>query len=109
MRLEELKKGFWGYRKEPVFQYLTQIEDACAQKLREREEQMEALRRQSQERIQALEEKLQDPEVATDYEAVTTTSQEIADLHEKGESLLLEWTQLSEELEELEQAAGQER
>lgn len=60
-------------------------------------------------RIQALEEKLQDPEVATDYEAVTTTSQEIADLHEKGESLLLEWTQLSEELEELEQAAGQER
>ncbi len=60
-------------------------------------------------RIQALEEKLQDPEVATDYEAVTTTSQEIADLHEKGESLLLEWTQLSEELEELEQAASQER
>ena len=56
MRLEELKKGFWGYRKEPVFQYLTQIEDACARKLREREEQMEALRRQSQERIQALEE-----------------------------------------------------
>ena len=60
-------------------------------------------------RIQALEEKLQDPEVATDYEAVTTTSQEIADLHEKGESLLLEWTQLSEELEELEQVASQER
>ena len=60
-------------------------------------------------RIQALEEKLQDPEVAADYEAVTTTSQEIAGLHEKGESLLLEWTQLSEELEELEQAASQER
>ena len=40
MRLEDLKKGFWGYRKEPVFQYLTQIEDACARKLREREEQM---------------------------------------------------------------------
>ena len=58
MRLEELKKGFWGYRKEPVFQYLTQIEDACARKLREREEQMEALRRQSQERIQALEQEL---------------------------------------------------
>ena len=60
-------------------------------------------------RIQALEEKLQDPEVAADYEAVTTASQEIAGLHEKGESLLLEWTQLSEELEELEQAASQER
>lgn len=64
---------------------------------------------ENERQIQALEEKLQDPEVATDYEAVTTTSQEIADLHEKGESLLLEWTQLSEELEELEQAAGQER
>ena len=60
-------------------------------------------------RIQALEEKLQDPEVAADYEAVTTTSQEIAGLHEKGESLLLEWTQLSEELEELETAASQVR
>ena len=64
---------------------------------------------ENERQIQALEEKLQDPEVATDYEAVTTTSQEIADLHEKGESLLLEWTQLSEELEELEQAASQER
>lgn len=64
---------------------------------------------ENERQIQALEEKLQDPEVAADYEAVTTTSQEIADLHEKGESLLLEWTQLSEELEELEQAAGQER
>ena len=58
---------------------------------------------ENERQIQALEEKLQDPEVAADYEAVTTTSQEIADLHEKGESLLLEWTQLSQELEELEQ------
>ncbi len=64
---------------------------------------------ENERQIQALEEKLQDPEVAADYEAVTTTSQEIADLHEKGESLLLEWTQLSEELEELEQVASQER
>ena len=56
MRLEELKKGFWGYRKEPVFQYLTQIEDACARKLREREEQMEALRRQMLESVARLDE-----------------------------------------------------
>lgn len=52
--------------------------------------------------IKALEERLEDPEVAADYEAVTETSEAIAALHEKAEKLLLNWTELSEALEELE-------
>ena len=53
----------------------------------------------------ALAEKLEQPEVAADYQAVTQTSQEIAALEAQGEALLQQWTQLSEELEALEEAA----
>ena len=53
----------------------------------------------------ALAEKLEQPEVAVDYQAVTQTSQEIAALEAQGEALLQQWTQLSEELEALEEAA----
>ena len=53
----------------------------------------------------ALAEKLEQPEVAADYQAVTQTAQEIAALEAQGEALLQQWTQLSEELEALEEAA----
>ena len=52
--------------------------------------------------VKALEEKLQDPELAADYEKVAALSQEIALLHQEGEGLLQQWEQLSEELEEAE-------
>ena len=52
----------------------------------------------------ALAEKLEQPEVSADYQAVTQTSQEIAALEAQGEALLQQWTQLSEELEALEEA-----
>ncbi len=50
--------------------------------------------------IAALESSLEDPEIAADYEAVAQKSGEIAQLQEKAEGLLLEWTELSQELEE---------
>ena len=49
-----------------------------------------------------LEQRLEDPEFAADYEAVAEASQEIARLHEEAEQLLLNWTELSQELEEME-------
>lgn len=52
------------------------------------------------------EEKLEDPEISADYEAITETTGQIAALHEKAEELLTEWTALSEELEALEQSGG---
>lgn len=51
---------------------------------------------------QGLEERLQNPEIASDYEAISETSEQIARLQEAADALLLEWTSLSEELEALE-------
>ena len=37
MRLEELKRGLWGYKKDEVIQYLSQQEELFAQKMAEKE------------------------------------------------------------------------
>ena len=55
MRLEELKKSFWGYQKYAVFQYITQQEEAFTQKLAEKDALLERTDRQAQDRIQELE------------------------------------------------------
>ena len=55
MRLEELKKGLWGYKKDEVIQYLSQQEELFAQKMAEKDAQLEQMNRQAQSRIQALE------------------------------------------------------
>lgn len=55
MRLEELKKGFWGYQKDAVFQYITQQEEAFTQKMTEKDALLERTDRQAQARIQELE------------------------------------------------------
>lgn len=52
--------------------------------------------------VKELEQRLENPEFAADYEAVAEASQEIARLHEEAEQLLLNWTELSQELEEME-------
>lgn len=52
--------------------------------------------------VKDLEGKLEDPEFAADYEGVVAASEEISRLHQRAEELLMEWTQLSQELEELE-------
>lgn len=57
--------------------------------------------------VKTLEKQLEDPEFAADYEAVVAASQEISQLHQQAEELLLEWTQLSEELEALEGGGGE--
>ena len=41
MRIEELKKGFWGFQKDGVFRFIAQQEEAFAQKLAEKDAQME--------------------------------------------------------------------
>ena len=42
---------------------------------------------------------MENPDIAADYEAVARISQEIAELREKADVLLAQWTALSEELE----------
>ena len=55
MRLEELKKGLWGYKKDMVFQYIAQQEELFSQKMAEKDAQMEQTGRQDRSRIQELE------------------------------------------------------
>lgn len=62
---------------------------------------------ENDQQIRTLEQQLEDPEFAADYEAVVAASQEISGLHQKAEDLLMEWTQLSEELEALEEESGE--
>ena len=49
--------------------------------------------------VSELEKSLENPDIAADYEAVARISQEIAELREKADALLMQWTALSEELE----------
>lgn len=49
-----------------------------------------------------LEEKLNDPELAADYEALTSVTAELSRLSGTGEELLARWSALSEELEQQE-------
>lgn len=49
--------------------------------------------------VSELEKSLENPDIAADYEAVARISQEIAELREKADVLLAQWTALSEELE----------
>ena len=55
MRLEEIKKGFWGYKKDDVFQYITELEDNLSEKIREKDARAEQADKQAQKRIQTLE------------------------------------------------------
>ena len=58
MRLDELKKGFWGYKKESVYQYIAAMEDKAARKLAQQQEQAEKEADKAQKRICELEEAL---------------------------------------------------
>ena len=51
MRLEELKKSFWGYQKDTVFRYITQQEEAFTQRLAEKDALRERMDQQAQSRI----------------------------------------------------------
>lgn len=55
MRLESLKKGFWGYKRDAVFQYITEQEELFSQKMAEKDAQLDRAGQQSQARIQELE------------------------------------------------------
>ena len=55
MRLESLKKGFWGYKRDAVFQYITEQEELFSQKMAEKDAQLDRAGQQAQTRIQELE------------------------------------------------------
>ena len=51
MQLDELKKGFWGYQKEGVFQYITAREEEFSRRLLEKEAQADQALQRAQTRV----------------------------------------------------------
>lgn len=55
MQLDELRKGFWGYKKESVYRYVVAIEESTSEKLAEKDAKLAQLEEQSQKKILDLE------------------------------------------------------
>ena len=65
MRLDEIKRGFWGYKKDSVYQYVALMEEDFSAKLLKKDEQLkEAVERAGQESAQAAEQAKRDAEAA---------------------------------------------
>ena len=58
MKLDELKKSWFGYEKAGVYQYIAELEETCAAKLAQQEEQAKQAEESYQTRIRQLEEEL---------------------------------------------------
>ena len=92
MRLEELKKGFWGYQKDAVFQYIIQQEGIFTQKLAEKDAQLERIDRQAQDHIRELEQENRElkEELSRLREQQDQISQAILDARSSAEALKAE-------------------
>lgn len=58
MKLDQLKKGLWGYQKASVYAYITMAEEEFSAKLAEKDSRHEASEEQYRSRIDALEQEL---------------------------------------------------
>ena len=58
MKTEDLKTGFWGYKKYSVYQYITEMETQFAAKLMEKDQEVKALLDKEREHSRQLEEEL---------------------------------------------------
>ena len=92
MRLEELKKGLWGYQKDAVFQYIIQQEGIFTQKLAEKDAQLERTDRQAQDHIRELEQENRElkEELSRLREQQDQISQAILDARSSAEALKAE-------------------
>lgn len=98
MKLEEMKQGLWGYKKDHVFLYIATQEEAFSQKLLEKDAQMERMDQQAQTRIRELEEensRLREEvsRIRGQYDQISTA---ILDARASAEALKAE-TQVQEE------------
>lgn len=58
MKTEELKTGFWGFKKYSVYQYITGLEEQFSAKLLEKDAEDRALLERERERVRELESEL---------------------------------------------------
>ena len=60
MKFDQMKKGFFGYQKASVYEYITKIEEEFSSKFMEKEEQYQQNEEQYRNRIAKLEEELRE-------------------------------------------------
>lgn len=58
MKLDQLKKGFWGYKKASVYEYITMMEEEFSEKLAEKVTEQKTQEEQYRTQIAALEKEL---------------------------------------------------
>jgi len=103
MKLDELKKGLWGYKKASVYAYITMMEEEFSTKLLEKDTQHQKSVEEYQAHIDALEQELH------------TVKQQLRHLEQNNEkmeiaSTLIAATQYGEALrKEAEETAQKER
>ena len=101
MKLDQLKKGLWGYQKASVYAYITMAEEEFSAKLAEKDSLHQASEEQYQSRIRTLEQELRT--VKEQLEQQRSEKLEIA-------STLVAATQYAETLRrEAEETARKER
>ena len=59
MKTEDLKVGFWGYKKFSVYQYITSLEEEFSAKLLEKDKENQTALDQAQQKVQQLEQELE--------------------------------------------------
>jgi predicted nucleic acid-binding Zn-ribbon protein len=101
MKLDQLKKGLWGFQKASVYAYITMAEEEFSAKLAEKDSRLEASEEQYRGRVEALEQELRTVKEALEQQR--SEKMEIA-------STLLAATQYAETLRrEAEETARKER
>ena len=55
MRMDELQRGFWGYKKDSVYRYIVSIEEKASKQLAEKEEKLGQLEAEMKQKITELE------------------------------------------------------
>lgn len=60
MKTDELKTGFWGYKKFSVYQYINTLEEQFSAQLLEKDRESREALEQEQQRVRQLEQELED-------------------------------------------------
>ncbi len=55
MRVDELKKGLWGYKKDSVYDYIVSIEEKASERMAEKDARLEKLEAESKRQLARLE------------------------------------------------------
>lgn len=55
MKMDELKRGFWGYKKDSVYRYIVSMEEDASARVAEKEARLEKLEAESKQQIAGLE------------------------------------------------------